>query len=196
MDLPTNPPAAQTFTQNSTLSVSSVADCLKLLPPPPTQPLPLTSTQTTALPTQTTAPPRPPPPSKSGRRGRPPKQSKRKTASSTRKKPAEKKCPTLNQQPPTPKNNNNNNNNNNGDAAAVGLVEAARWALPVIRTLVEDAAALSASAAANRSAGSEDVEYLTSRMRVIRLRIALLESVMDMIVRTASWTLVQVCLTD
>ena len=84
-----------------------------------------------------------------------------------------------------------------------GLMRAARWALPLISALVEDAATLSVNLTIPPSTGNDsalaeepdipyDAEDATSRLRVIRLRIALLEAVMDMLVYTGSWTIVQV----
>ena len=79
------------------------------------------------------------------------------------------------------------------------LRKAAVWAWPLLGALADDAAALSLHLPACAFDGGgvvdDDVtrrQDLASRMRVIRLRIALLESVVEMVVHTGSWIVVQV----
>ena len=126
------------------------------------------------------------------KRGRPRKNCSAKNhCSKTSKK--KKKRPIF---PPKPASSFSSNDfaNNSEDSLDFRL---AKWALPLLGALADDAAALCnnlslSSSADGEGGGGVDAQDLKSRSKVIRLKISLLEAVVEMMIHAASWTVVEV----
>ena len=69
----------------------------------------------------------------------------------------------------------------------------AQWALPLLASITSDASVLCANVSASKNGHlSTHTEDLRSRMKVIRLKITLLEAAVEMLLHSASWTAVEV----
>ena len=124
------------------------------------------------------------------KRGRPRKKLNENDCSKTSKRKKEK-------QTKSPSSSFRNGNDLLNDSELNVDFQLAQWALPLLGALAEDATALcdylsSSNICAPRRKGGVDNEGLSSRSRVLRLKISLLEAVVEMVLHTASWSVVKV----